>query len=330
MSKLPITIATGDYDRVQGLINGRVNVTGCDVNYLTVGPEQLFFRAFRNQEFDVCEISMSSYLMSVARGTPHYFAIPVFISRVFRHSCIYIRTDRGIKTPQDLKGLRVGVPEYQVTAALWARGLLDDEYGVAPSDMRWFCGGLHEPGRTEKVPLALPEEIRIEQISADATLDQMFRDGEIDVLISPRAPNSFLDKHENIDRLFPDYHTEERNYYKKTGIFPIMHVVAIRRSLVQQYPWLASSLYEAFSASRSLAMEHIQDVAALSVTLPWLGSYIDETIQMMGDNYWPYGVQDNVVVLNKLLDYAFRHGTITRKLTLEEIFVPSTLERFKV
>ena len=330
MARLAITIACEHYDRVQAIRDGRVEVAGCDVNFMELGPEELFFRALRNQEFDVCELSMSSYLVGVANGNAPYVAIPVFLSRVFRHSAIYIRTDRGITSPADLKGRRVGVPEYQVTAALWARALLDGEYGVVPQDLHWFRGGLHEPGRVEKVALNLPPSIRIEAIPEDETLDGMFAAGELDALISPRAPRSFLAREPNLALLFPDYRLAEAQYFRKTGIFPIMHVAVIRRALLDKHPWLANSVYEAFVRAKAMALELLEDVAALKVTLPWLGAYLDETKAVMGPDYWPYGVKENLPTLNAMLHFAHKHGTASRLLTVDELFAPGTLERYKV
>lgn len=330
MSKLPITIACEHYDRVQAIRDGRVEVAGCDVNFLELGPEELFFRALRNQEFDVCELSMSSYLVGVAKGNAPYVAIPVFLSRVFRHSAIYIRTDRGIERPADLRGRRVGVPEYQVTAALWARALLDGEYGVTPQDLHWFRGGLHEPGRVEKVALNLPPSIRIESIPEDETLDGMFAAGELDAMISPRAPRSFQKREPNIGLLFPDYRRAEEQYFRKTGIFPIMHVAVIRRELVDRHPWLANSVYEAFVRAKAAALALLEDVAALKVTLPWLGAYLEETRAVMSADFWPYGVKENLPTLNAMVHFAHKHGTASRLLSVEELFAPSTLERYKV
>lgn len=330
MPKLSITVACEHYDRVQPIRDGRVEVAGCDVNFMELGPEELFFRALRNQEFDVCELSMSSYLVGVARGDSPYVAIPAFLSRVFRHSAIYIRTDRGIARPEDLKGRKVGVPEYQVTAALWARALLDGEYGVTPQDLCWFRGGLHEPGRVEKVKLQLPESIRIEAIPEDKTLDGMFAAGELDAMISPRAPRSVLRHAPGVGLLFPDYRQAEEAYFRKTGIFPIMHVAVIRRELVERHPWLASSVYQAFVRAKAMALELLEDVAALKVTLPWLGAYLEETRSVMGPDFWPYGVRENLPTLNAMVHFAHKHGTASRLLTVEELFAPATLERFKV
>ena len=330
MSKLSVTVACEHYDRVQAIRDGHVEISGCTVNFLELPPEELFFRAYRHREFDISEISMSSYLLGLSRGDSPYFAMPVFLSRLFRHSAIYVRTDRCIKGPQDLKGKKVGVPEYQVTAALWARALLDGEYGVTPADFEWLRGGLHEPGRVEKVSLNLPPEIRISAIDETKTLDAMFRSGELDAMISPRAPRCFLERDPNIALLFPDYRKAEEAYYLKTKIFPIMHVLGIRRDLVDKHPWLANSVYEAFVRAKKRALELLDDVAALKVTLPWLPAYLDETKRVMGDDYWPYGVKENLPTLEAMVHFAHKHGTTNRLLKVDELFIPSTLERYKI
>ena len=330
MSKLSVTVACEHYDRVQAIRDGHVEISGCTVNFLELPPEELFFRAYRHREFDISEISMSSYLLGLSRGDSPYFAMPVFLSRLFRHSAIYVRTDRGIKGPRDLKGKKVGVPEYQVTAALWARALLDGEYGVTPADFEWLRGGLHEPGRVEKVSLNLPPEIRISAIDETKTLDAMFRSGELDAMISPRAPRCFLERDPNIALLFPDYRKAEEAYYLKTKIFPIMHVLGIRRDLVDKHPWLANSVYEAFVRAKKRALELLDDVAALKVTLPWLPAYLDETKRVMGDDYWPYGVKENLPTLEAMVHFAHKHGTTNRLLKVDELFIPSTLERYKI
>jgi 4,5-dihydroxyphthalate decarboxylase len=331
MSKLPITLACGDYDRVHAIRDGRVSIEGCDVNFLTLDPEELFFRAYRNQEFDVCELSLSSYMLSLSRNTETpYVAIPVFISRTFRHSAIYIRNDRGIVSPQDLKGKRVGVPEYQVTAALWVRALLAQEYGVEPWDFQWFQGGLEQPGRVEKLALNLPSGVQIEPIPAETTLDECLRRGELDALIAMRPPRCFNEGSPNVSRLFPDYQSIEANYFTRTGIFPIMHVIGLRRSLAQAHPWLASSIYNAFVRAKDSAVAALERIAALPVTFPWMGPWLDETRRCLGADFWPYGVAENRNALEAMVHYAHRHGTADRLLAVEELFTPSTLDRQKV
>ena len=330
MTKLSVTVACEQYDRVQAIRDGHVDIAGCDVNFLELPPEELFFRAYRHREFDIAEISMSSYLLGLSRGDTPYLAIPVFLSRLFRHSAIYIRTDRGIGSPSDLKGRKVGVPEYQVTAALWARALLDSEYDVTPADFQWFRGGLHQPGRIEKVALQLPPSVRINAIDPTTTLNQMLADGELDAMVSPRAPRCFAEHHPHVGLLFPNYREAEEAYYAKTKIFPIMHVLGIRRDLVDKHPWLANSVYEAFVRAKRRALELLDDVAALKVTLPWLPAYLDETRALMGDDFWPYGVKENLPTLDAMVHYAYKHGTTSRLLAVDELFVPSTLERYKI
>lgn len=330
MAKLSITIACGNYDRVRAIKDGRVAVDGCEVNFLTLVPEELFFRAFRHQEFDVCEMSMSSYLMALSRDEARYVVVPVFPSRMFRHSAIYIRTDKGIKEAQDLIGRVVGAPEYQLTAILWARGILDDEYGVPPNALRWRTGGLHDAGRSEKIQLSVPAGTEILAIPEDQTLNELLSAGKIDALISPRAPRCFEAGQPNVGRLFPNFREVERKYFARTRIFPIMHVLGIRRDLAIQHPWLANSLYNAFLEAKNICLEEMRFQAALAVTLPWLNNEIDETVALMGKDYWPYGIEPNRATLEAAVRYAYRHGTAVRQLTVEELFLENTLERYKI
>jgi 4,5-dihydroxyphthalate decarboxylase len=331
LAKLPITLACGDYDRVRALHDGSVRIEGCDVNFLNLDPEELFFRAYRNQEFDVCELSMSSYMLNLSRGaaTP-YVALPVFISRTFRHSAIYIRTDRGIRSASDLKGKRIGVPEYQVTAALWVRALLSQEYGVEPWDFEWLQGGLEQPGRVEKLTLNLPPAVKVSSIPADATLDDWLRNGELDALIAMRPPRCFNEGVPQVARLFPDYQAAEAAYFSRTGIFPIMHMVGVRRELASQHPWLANSIYSAFVEAKDLAIARLENIAALPVTFPWMGPWLDKTRALMGHDFWPYGVPENRATLEAMVQFAYKHGTAERLLTVEELFAKGTLERHKV
>jgi 4,5-dihydroxyphthalate decarboxylase len=329
MSLLPVSMTFWDYDRVQALADGRVGIAGCDPVYFSLDIHDIFFRAIRNQEFDITEMSFSSYMTMLARGDPPYRAIPVFLSRMFRHSAIYIRTDRGINGPEDLKGREVGVPEYQVTAALVARGMLSDEYGVAASDIIWRTGGVEDPGRPEKVDLGLPPAFRVEPIPSDKSLSGMLADGEIDALVAPLPPSCFARKAPNIARLFPEFRDLEKDYYRRTGYFPIMHTLAIRSSLVDQYPWLAGNVFEAFEKAKSIAMPRLRNYGAAMATVPWLAAEVDETIALMGEDYWPYGVERNRIALENSTRYAFEQGLTPMKLDIEELFVPSTLEQSK-
>lgn len=330
VSALSITVACNDYDRVRPILDGRVSIEGCDVNFISLGPEEVFFRAFGAAEFDVSELSLSSYLMSVARAEADYVAVPAFVSRMFRHSAIYIRSDRGIATPEDLRGREVGVPEYQVTAALWVRGLLQDEYGVASSEIRWRTGGIEEPGRYEKLALELPPEIEVKPIAAEMALGPMLAGGEIDALVAPRAPRCFVAGTPGVGRLFPDYRQAERDYFAKTALFPIMHVVGVRRTLLERQPWLAASVYKAFLRAKAAAVAELANSTALHATLPWLAAELEQTRSLMGDDYWPYGVEANRTALEALTRYSFQQGLTPRQLAIEELFAPSTLDHFKI
>jgi 4,5-dihydroxyphthalate decarboxylase len=231
VAKLKLSIAMGNYDRTRPLYDGDVQIDGVDPVYMLLSPEEMFFRAFRDQAFDVSELSLSSFALKTAAGTNPYVGIPAFLSRAFRHTAIYIRTDRGIESPADLKGRRIGTPEYQLTACVWARALLEDEYGVKPSDITWVRGGMETPGRPEKIPLKLPADIKLESAPEDVTLSQMLERGEIDGLIGPRAPSCFERGDPKVGWLFRDPSRTAAEYFHKTGIFPIMHVLGVRREL---------------------------------------------------------------------------------------------------
>jgi 4,5-dihydroxyphthalate decarboxylase len=326
MVEVPITIACGNYDRTRAIRDGTVKIEGCAVTYLPLYPEEIFFRAFRYQEFDIAEISFSSYLRTVAAGKSSYIGIPAFVSRIFRHSGIYIRAGAGISKPDDLRGKRVGVPEYQITAVVWMRGMMQHEYGVMPTEIHWRSGGQEQPGRHERTPLEPIKGVDLQPIGDDQTLVGMLREGELDALFTARAPSSFLRGEPHIARLFPDTRAAELAYYNKTRLFPIMHLVGIRRTLVEKYPWLASSVYKAFCAAKALAMSDLRDVNALMVSLPWLEAEARETCAIMGDDFWRYGVAENMREIEALAQYADEQGLLDRKVEVEELFHPSTFE----
>ncbi|MFL4979126.1 MAG: ABC transporter substrate-binding protein [Xanthobacteraceae bacterium] len=323
---VPITIACGNYDRTRAILDGRVKVEGCATTYLPLYPEEIFHRAFRFQEFDVSELSFSSYLRTVAAGMSDYIGIPAFVSRIFRHSGIYIRTDAGIREPADLKGKRVGLPEYQITAVVWMRGMMQHEYGVLPTDIHWRNGGQEQPGRQERTPLKPIPGLDLEPLGPDETLVGLLRAGELDALFTARAPSSYLAGEPHIARLFPDTRAAEKAYFKKTGLFPIMHLVGIRKSLVAQYPWLPMSVYKAFCEAKALAMTDLTDVNALMVTLPWLEAETKETMATMGADFWKYGVHENIREIEALSQYAYEQGLVDRKVKIDELFAPSTLD----
>jgi 4,5-dihydroxyphthalate decarboxylase len=327
---IPLTIACGDYDRVRAVKDGRVKVEGCDTTFIPLEPEEVFFRAFRYQEFDVCELSFSSYMIVTGRDESPYIAFPAFVSRVFRHSGIYIRTDKGIRAPQDLKGRTVGVPEYQMTAPVWMRGMLEDEYGVKPSDIHWRSGGQEEAGRDERTPLVLTNGVDLKPIPEEKTLVELFEAGELDALMTARAPSSFVKGHPKVARLFPNYREVEKAYYKKTKLFPIMHLMGIRKDVAAKYPWLASSLYKAFCQAKAIALHEVRQIAALNVTLPWCEADALEAIELFGGDYWKYGIKECAHEIETITRYSYSQGLSRRKLTAQDLFHPSTFEISKI
>jgi 4,5-dihydroxyphthalate decarboxylase len=330
MSRLKLTLAVWNYDRTQALADGRVRPDGIDLNCLTLPVEETFFRMLRHQEFDVAEMSLSSYVLSMFQNEPPFVAIPVFPSRFFRHSCIFVRAASGIRTPADLAGKRVGTPEYQMTAAVWIRGILSDDYGVGVDAVRHFTGGEEEPNRPEKLPLDLPPRIRVERIGPHQTLSSMLARGEIDALFTARTPSSFGTGDGRVKRLFENFVDVERGYFRRTGIFPIMHTVVIRRDVYGRDPWIAQSLYKAFLTAQRHAYRDLGETAALKTMLPWLTAHVEETRREMGADFWPYGLEPNRTTLSTFLRYSHDQGLAKRLLEPESLFAPETLESFKI
>ncbi|MCW5684156.1 MAG: ABC transporter substrate-binding protein [Pseudolabrys sp.] len=330
MSPLPLTIATWDYDRTRALQDGRVTVEGCAVNHLTMPVEECFERAFFHGEFEVAEIGFSPYLISLSRGIAPYVAIPVFLSRMFRHSAVYIRTDRSINGPQDLRGKRIGVPEYQMSAVMWFRGFLRDEYGISVEDMEWVQGGLEVPGRRDKFPLNLPDGFPL-TTRHDTSLSELLAAGEIDALMSARRPSCFVEGHQHVARLFPDYRQAEQTYFRKTGIFPIMHAVGIRRDVLEQSPWLATSLYKAFAQAKTIADADLAETTALKVGLPWVTAEFESTVNVMGPDFWPYGLgAGNRRTLETMARYSYEQGLATRVIDVDEMFATGTFNETRI
>lgn len=322
MARLELTLACGDYDRTLALKTGAVRPEGVALNVLTLGPEETFYRMARFREFDVSEFSLSTYTILRGRGEP-LVAIPVFPSFMFRHSAIFVRADAGIREPRDLVGKRVGVPKYHMTAAVWVRGILEDEYGVAPKDLLWFEGG--EGAKVKEVDVTLPPEVRRESAPGDRPLGDLVAAGELDAFIGARRPAAFGTGAGRVRRLFPDFRRVERAYYEKTGIFPIMHTVVVREELARQHPWLPRSLYDAFGEAKRLAYQRLDFTAALPSALPWLMAEVEETRALMGDDPFPYGVARNRKPLETLAGYTYRQGLAPRRLSVDEMFWPSTL-----
>jgi 4,5-dihydroxyphthalate decarboxylase len=331
MGKLPLTVACWDYDRTRALQDGRVQVEGVELTYLPLRVEETFWRMLRYGEFDAAELSMGSYLMAREKGFPRLIAIPVFPSRAFRHSCIYINAGAGIKEPKDLVEKRVGVPEYQITMAIWARGILQHEYGVKPEQMKWFTGGEEHPGREDKVRHDLPKAIDIRPIGPEQTLSSMLERGEIDAMISAHMPSPFVRRSPKVERLIPNFPQVEKDYYRRTKIFPIMHTVALREEFYEKNPWVAQSLAKAFAESKRICQEAMYEFSALKYMLAWSIAEMEEEREIFGaGELWPYGLEANRHVLETLVQYAQEQGLVKSRLDLKSLFAPSTLDEFKI
>jgi 4,5-dihydroxyphthalate decarboxylase len=329
MTKLNLTLACWDYDRTRGLID-RVQPEGIDLNYLPMAVEETFFRMLRHREFDVAELSLSSYCVSLTRAEKPFIALPVFPSRFFRHSCVFVSAKSAIREPKDLIGKRVGTPEYQMTAPVWIRGILADDHGVPVDSVTYVTGGEETPGRDEKLKLDLPARIRIERAPAGKTLSGMLRAGEIDALHTARAPSCFTDGSGAARRLFEDFQAVERTYFKRTGIFPIMHVIVLRRDIYDKHRWVAQTLTQAFREAQALAYAELEETAALKVMLPWLTAHVEETRREMGRDFWAYGLEANRTVLETFLRYHHEQGLSPHKLDVGALFAPEALESFTI
>lgn len=309
-------------DRVQDLYYGKVAPEGIDLHYIPLQPFEAFNRMLRG-DFDCAEMSFSTYVIQTMRGQMPFVAIPAFPSRTFRHSAIYINTRAGIRAPQDLKGRRIGVPEYQMTAAVWARGMLQHEYGVQPADNRWFTGGLKDAGRKAMIEVSIPG-LEIQPV-ADKTLDSMLVSGELDAIIAPQMPPAFQSGDEAVARLFPDYPAVERAYYGKTRIFPIMHVVVLRKELFETHPWAAVSLYQAFEQARQNCMANLKVQEPPPLSVPWAHDFAQEVRGLMGEDFWPYGVEKNAREIDALCQYVCEQGLAPRKAEAGELFASNVM-----
>jgi 4,5-dihydroxyphthalate decarboxylase len=320
VTPLRISLACGDYDRVRPLRDGRVVPQGVVLEHTVMPSHRIFAEQVRTRRWDVSEMSLGSYLTLAARGDNPFVAIPVFPSRVFRHGFVWVNADRGIQRPEDLKGRRVGVPDYHMTAAIWLRGILSDDHGVGVRDVEWLTGGLDVPGGTDRIELHLPPDIHVRPVPADRTLDDMLVRGEIDALMSALPPSSFRRGDPKVRRLFADHVAAERDYYRRRGNFPIMHCVALRRDVHEAHPWLAASLYRAFCEAKDRCLAELDAPGAPPVTLPWLTDFLAEVREVLGEDFWPYGVEPNRHDLQTLIRYSDEQGLLARPLSVDELF----------
>jgi 4,5-dihydroxyphthalate decarboxylase len=319
MAPLRLTFACGPFDRTQALRDGSIRPDGIELTYLAMQPAEIFWRMLQYGEFDVCEMSLANYAMLVAKGDAPFVAIPAFPSRVFRHGYFFINTTKGIETPADLKGRTGGVPEYSQTASVYMRGLLQHEYGVHPRDVRWL------QGRTDRLHHALPADVRLDQAPPGTELGDLLERGEIDFLMTANAPLSFRRGAPTVRRLFSDYVALEKDYYRRTGIYPIMHTVVIRRDVYEANPWAALSLYKALCRAKDYTYRWIMEGGSAKVTSAWLVPLLEEEQAIIGKDWFPYGIEKNRRSLDALLQYLHEQGLAARRVAIEELFVPSTL-----
>ncbi len=324
MPLLRVTLACGPYDRTEALRTGVVRPEGIDLTYVAIqSPPEIFARMVATQSFDASEMSCAHALIRKGRGEFPFVALPVFPSRMFRHGYIFVNTSRGIRNPKDLEGKRVGVPEYSQTAAVWVRGILQHEYGVALDTIRWVTGGVNAPGRPDALVNSPDGTVSITRVK-DRSLNDMLVNGEIDALIGARRPAAF-GRDARVGRLFADYRQREREYYRKTGIFPIMHTLVMREALYREHPWIAESLVKAFVEAKDWCLAQMRFSSTLRYTLPWLHADVEEMAEVFGPDPWPYGLEANRKVLSTLIDYLVEQRLLHRPLALEELFVPITL-----
>jgi 4,5-dihydroxyphthalate decarboxylase len=322
MANLKLTLACWDYDRTRPLMDGRVRPEGIDLDIKVLRPRQTFQRMLDDQEFHVSELSLASYTALKGRGQCPFVAVPVALSKIFRHSCIYVRTGAGIKAPADLKGKRVGTSQYSSTALMFMRGMLQHDYGVAPSDLHWFMGGLNTFTEQPLIPLNLPKDVRLDFLAAGKTLESMFAAGELDALLSIYIPSLFLQGSPLITRLFPNFKTVEQDYYRRTRIFPIMHTVVLREDVYREHPWAARSIYQAFLAAKELAIEGLYDTDALQLALPWLLDHVEEAWRVFGKDFWSYGLEPNRPTLSAIGRFVHEQGLSPRAVSPDELFAP--------
>ena len=324
--KLSLTLACGLYDRTFGLRDGSVPVEGVELNFLPMMPIETCRRQGRYAEFDASEFSLSTFMVLHARGDRRFVVIPVYPSRRFRHEHVWINTRSGIRSPEDLKGRRVGVQEFVQTAALWIRGFLQHDYGVRTEDLDWHFGGYNapDPHFKPRIELELPAKVRARIIPGDQCIDAMLERGELDAVL-PAVPASFARGSPNVARLFPDFRATEEAYFRRTRIFPIMHVVVVKREIYEKHPWVAQSLYKAFVKAKELAVRRLTTSPPLHATLPWLTEQLEATRRVMGEDYWSYGLEENRHVLQTAAQYALEQGLLSKPIqNIDELFAPET------
>jgi 4,5-dihydroxyphthalate decarboxylase len=326
MARLRLTLACGDYDRTRALADGSVQPEGIEIDYVALDPGELFERVARHREFPVAEMSLATYLNLLARDDDGLVGIPVYPSRSFRHNAIYLNRDAGITRPEDLRGKRVGTMQYQLTLNLWLRGILEHEHGVRPSDLTWVFGGQDVPGTRERAPVDIPADVAVEVAPRGSTLGGLLVEGAIDALFAPHTPDVYHERRSEVVRLWPDHRAVETEWYRRTGLFPIMHLVVMRRDAYEADRWIARSLFKAFCEAKSRAMARLRFTGTLAAMVPWLVEGFEASQDLFGDRYWRYGVEANRSELETAVTWAREQGITRRDLTMEELFAPETLD----
>lgn len=331
MARLPLTLAAANVDRIRALIDGRVQPEGIELTYLPLDAEEAFWRMTQFLEFDASEMSGTAYLIERSRPEPRFLALPVFTSRVFRHNAIYVPAASTLTRIEDLRGRRVGLPEYNLTACVWLRGLLQHDYGVLPHEIHWLVGGQEQPGRRERAESPRSANVRVDPIPPGETLNAMLERGELDALMAPRIPRSFAAGAGRIRRLLADPWSAEEDYYRRTGIFPIMHLIVVRQAVYERHPWIAQSLYKAFCAAKALCQQELYDATSLRVALPWALRELERARAVMRTtDLWPYGLEPSRPTLEAMVQYHVEQGLIPSSLPLESLFAPATLDEFRI
>jgi 4,5-dihydroxyphthalate decarboxylase len=328
-SNVRLTMALSDYDHVRDLVSGRVPVAGVDLTCLTFEVEEIFFRFTRHREWEVSELSLAKYCALRGRDDDSVVAIPVFPSRSFRHAALYVRPDGPVDDPGALRGGRIGIPEWTITAVVWGRGVLAEEHGVALTDVEWVQGGTNEPGRIETLAVEVPDGVRVRAVP-DAALNDLLIAGELDAILAPHAPDGFTDGSGRIVRLFSDHRAVEEDYYRRTGVFPIMHVVVLRADVHAAHPWIAGNLVTAFTEAKERSLQRALDTNAPSFPVPWGPAHARWTTELFGADPWPYGIDANRVTLDAFLRFAHEQGVCARRLDVEKLFAPEVREAFRV
>ena len=329
MNRLPLTAAMPDYDHVRDLALGRVQVEGIELTCLNLPVEEIFYRFIVYGEWEVSEISFAKYVSLIAQDDERFWALPVFPSRVFRHSSLYVRKDGPIKKITDLKGRSVGLPEWAQTAAVYSRGVLQHQYGIDLASIKWVQAGVNQPGRVEKVELTLPKGVSLTR-KPDKSLNEMLVSGEVDAILAARAPDAFLEGHPNIRRFFENYQEVEAEYYKATGVFPIMHAVAVRRDVLDKNPWVARNLFNAFQEAKRRSIARAFDGTVSLFPIPWGEDHARRGKELLGADYFPYGIEENRKTLETFLAYAHEQGVCKRLLKVEELFPKQLYSTHKV